>query len=80
MKLSVVSVGNSKGLRLPKIVLKKYQIQDEIDLELRDDHIILRPLPRKPRQGWEEAFKGMHDAGDDQLLIDDVFEDEDWEE
>ena len=79
MKLSIVAVGNSKGLRLPKVLLKKYQIQDEVDLELKDDCIVLRPLSAKPRQGWAEAFQRMHQASDDQLLIDDVFEDEDWE-
>lgn len=29
-----------------------------------------------PRNGWEKAFKEMHDNGDDQLLIDDTFDDE----
>ena len=31
---------------------------------------------KKPRQGWEEKFKKAAKNGDDQLLIDDVFEDE----
>lgn len=30
----------------------------------------------QPRKGWAEAFKEMHIAGDDHLLIPDVFEDE----
>jgi hypothetical protein len=29
-----------------------------------------------PRKGWSEAFQKMHEAGDDKLLIPDVFEDE----
>lgn len=29
-----------------------------------------------PRKGWSEAFQKMHVAGDDKLLIPDVFEDE----
>lgn len=33
-----------------------------------------------PRQGWEDDFKRMHDNGDDELLIDDIFEDENLEE
>jgi hypothetical protein len=28
------------------------------------------------RKGWEKAFKKMHENGDDQLLMADVFEDE----
>ena len=31
------------------------------------------------RAGWAEAAKRMHEFGDDQLLIDDVFEDEVFE-
>jgi antitoxin MazE len=34
----------------------------------------------EPRQGWEEAFKKMHENGDDQLLITDVFDDELFED
>jgi len=34
----------------------------------------------KPRKNWEQAFKQMHENGDDQLLIDDVFSDESLEE
>ncbi|GAG66905.1 unnamed protein product, partial [marine sediment metagenome] len=40
---------------------------------------ILKPVS-KPRSGWEEAFKEMHDNKDDQLLFDDVFQDENLEE
>jgi hypothetical protein len=39
------------------------------------------PQPRQnPREGWAEAFQQMHEDGDDVLLIDDVFEDETFEE
>ena len=31
------------------------------------------------RAGWAEAAKRMHEFGDDQLLIDDVFDDEVFE-
>ena len=30
----------------------------------------------QPRKGWAEAFKEMHEAGEDKLLIPDGFEDE----
>ena len=46
---------------------------------LENDHIILRPF-KEPRKGWSEAFAEMHVAGDDQLLIDDVFDDENFDE
>lgn len=37
-------------------------------------------LVSTPRKEWEEAFKKMHENGDDQLLIDDVLEDENLDE
>jgi len=46
---------------------------------LENDHIVLRPL-KEPRKGWSEAFQEMHASGDDQLLIDDVFDDENFDE
>jgi antitoxin MazE len=33
-----------------------------------------------PRQGWEKSFKKMHENGDEKLLIDGIFEDENFEE
>jgi antitoxin MazE len=75
MEVSVISIGNSKGIRLPKAVIDKYNIKDTIELVLEEDSIVLKPKA-SPRKGWEESFKEMHDNGDDQLLIDDIFEDE----
>lgn len=33
-----------------------------------------------PRKDWAKAFEEMHKNGDDKLLIDDVFDDETFEE
>ncbi|MDY3319921.1 AbrB/MazE/SpoVT family DNA-binding domain-containing protein [Riemerella anatipestifer] len=79
MELSVVNIGNSKGIRLSKTILEKYNIQDKIEIILKKGFIILKPKA-EPRKGWEEAFKQMNDNGDDQLLIDDVFDDENFDE
>lgn len=79
MELSVINIGNSKGIRLSKTILEKYSISDKIELILEKGYIILKPLS-EPRKGWDKAFKKMHENGDDQLLMDDVFEDENFEE
>lgn len=78
MEVSVISIGNSKGIRLPKTLLDKYNIKDRVELTLEPDSIVIKPKA-EPRKGWEESFKQMHENGDDQLLIDDVFEDENFE-
>ncbi len=79
MELSIINIGNSKGIRLSKTILEKYNIQDKIELILDKDFIVLKPKA-EPRKDWEKAFQEMHKNGDDQLLIDDVFDDENFEE
>ncbi len=79
MEISVIKIGNSKGIRLSKMLLDKYNIQDTVELILEKGQIVIKPLSR-PRKGWEKAFKRMAGNGDDRLLINDVFEDENLEE
>ncbi len=79
MEISVIRIGNSKGIRLAKTILEKYGIQDKVELILKEGYLILKPV-RKPREGWEASFKAMHENGDDELLIEDIFEDEDFQE
>jgi len=75
MQVSIIQIGNSKGIRLSKTLLEKYQITDKVELLLENDHMILRPVAQS-RIGWEESFAEMHKNGDDKLLIDSFFEDE----
>ncbi|MCZ2392317.1 MAG: AbrB/MazE/SpoVT family DNA-binding domain-containing protein [Chitinophagales bacterium] len=79
MEVQVINIGNSKGIRLPKSILEQYNISDTLELILEKDRIVLKPKA-VPRKGWEKSFKMMHANGDDQLLIDDIFEDETFEE
>lgn len=79
MELSVIKIGNSKGFRLSKTLIEKYNIKDKVELILEKGYIILKPIP-EPRKGWDLAFREMHEKGHDRLLIDDVFEDENLEE
>jgi antitoxin MazE len=79
MDISVIPIGNSKGIRLSKTLLEKYNITDKVELILEKGYIILKPKS-EPRTGWEKAFKKMHENGDDNLLMNDIFEDENFEE
>jgi len=79
MEISVIQIGNSKGLRLSKTLIEKYNIKDKVELILEKGQIIIKPIS-SPRKGWEKAFKEMNENGDDQLLLDDVFENENLEE
>ena len=79
MEASIIKIGNSKGLRLSKTILEKYNIKDKVELILEKGQIVLKPIP-SPRKDWENQFKKMSENGDDKLLMNDVFDDENLEE
>ena len=79
MQVSIIDIGNSKGIRLTKSLLERYDIKDKVEMVLEKGRIILKPIS-KPRQGWEKSFQQMHENGDDNLLIDDIFTDETLDE
>ena len=78
MELSVIQIGNSKGLRLTKSILETYNIKDKVELILEKEQIILRPIT-STRKGWDDAFKELHENGEDHLLMNDIFKDENFE-
>lgn len=80
MEVNIIAIGNSKGIRLSKSVLERYNIKDRIEIILERGHIILKPIQTETRKNWDKAFKQMHQEGDDHLLFNDVFEDENFDE
>jgi antitoxin MazE len=79
MDISVIQIGNSKGIRLSKTLIEKYDIKDTVEVTLEKGYIILRPKAT-PRKAWDKAFKKMHENHDDKPLMADVFDDENFEE
>lgn len=67
MKANVVRIGNSRGIRIPKAVLEHCRLTDAVELDVQEDHLVIRPAA-KSRKGWDEAFRRMHQQGDDTLL------------
>jgi antitoxin MazE len=74
MKIPIIAMGHSKGILLTESILKKFGITDVVELVLELDGIKIRPSI-SPRLGWANAFQKMHDAGDDELLINDSMSD-----
>jgi len=68
METPIIQIGNSKGIRLSKTILDRYDIVDMVDLELRKNHIHITPL-NQPRKGWDKAFIEMNSKGEDTLLL-----------
>jgi antitoxin MazE len=68
MRIDIVQIGNSKGIRLPKSVLDICHFEDAVDLEIKQGMVILHSLQKKPRKDWDKVFKQMAIACDDRLL------------
>jgi antitoxin MazE len=58
VKSRIIKIGNSRGIRIPKILLDQAQLGDEIEVEVQGDKIIVSSV-RGPRQGWDEQFVEM---------------------
>ena len=63
-KTHIIRIGNSQGVRIPKIWLEQLHLGEELEMALQADQLVIRSA-RRPRQGWEEQFHAMHERGDD---------------
>jgi antitoxin MazE len=81
MKVSLISIGNSKGVRIPASVIRECGLGAELELRVKNGSVVLSPA-RAVRGGWSDAFRRMAAEGDDApLLPEDVgtqFDAEDW--
>lgn len=67
MITKVVKIGNSRGIRIPKSIIEQSGIKNEVELEVKNDKIIIKALSEK-RKNWSLAFKKMSKNNDDLLL------------
>jgi len=44
MRIPIVDIGNSKGIRIPQAILRQVSFSDDVDLEIVDGKIVLRRL------------------------------------
>ena len=82
MKAQIVQIGNSQGIRIPKVLLEESGIRGEVELEICADGILLRNIS-KPRSNWDARFKALADHDDDfavtELPSSSEFEAKEWQ-
>ncbi len=66
MKAQIIQIGNSQGIRIPKVLLEDSHITGEVEFELHSEGILIRNT-QQPRAGWDEAFRLMSENEDDEL-------------
>ena len=67
MITKVIKIGNSRGIRIPKSIIDQSGLKNEVELEVKDDKIIIKAVS-KMRENWDSAFQKMSQNNDDILL------------
>lgn len=81
MEAKIVRVGNSKGIIIPSKLMKLIGLKEKVAIDVKDNKIIITPVEKKVREGWEELIKEeVEKYGSGENLIPDVFADEDLDE
>jgi antitoxin MazE len=79
MRTRLVRIGNSQGVRIPKLLIEQSGLCGELEMESRQGALVIRAA-RKPRAGWASAFREMAERGDDAPLPDLSVSMSDWDE
>ncbi|MEO1067940.1 MAG: AbrB/MazE/SpoVT family DNA-binding domain-containing protein [Cyanobacteria bacterium J06638_6] len=77
IKTRIVKIGNSQGVRIPKLLLEQSGIHAEVEIEVQGDHLTIRTASQL-RAGWDQAFATMAEQHDD-ILLDEV-NSTDWDQ
>lgn len=67
MKATLVRIGNSRGIRLPKPVIEQCGFENQVEMQVHHHELVIRSAS-KPREGWASAFARMSECGDDEIL------------
>ena len=81
MRVKLVAIGNSKGIRIPRPLIKACGFGDQVEMRVDDGTVVLAPV-RNVREGWDAAYEKMAAEGDDVLLVpahlDHEWDDAEW--
>jgi antitoxin MazE len=80
MKVQIIQIGNSQGIRIPKAVLEETNLSGEVEMEVTPEGLLIRNIKR-PRGDWDAVFKSLSDADDDLPVNDAVtgFTKKEWQ-
>jgi antitoxin MazE len=79
MRARIIRIGNSHGILIPRALIEKTGLGEEVEIQVEGNTLIVQPVARA-RTGWDAALKKMADAGDDTLLDGEVHIPTSWEE
>ena len=74
MLTSMRKIGNSRGVLIPAAFLVSCQIEDQVDMQLQDGQIVIKPVRSKLRHGWFDDVVAPSKANS----VQEVLEARDW--
>jgi len=81
MKTELIKIGNSQGLRIPKLLLEQCGLKGSVNLEVKGHSLVISP-ELSIREGWDKAFQKMAKNADDTPLMNEAepnsFDEEEW--
>jgi antitoxin MazE len=83
METTIVKIGNSKGLIIPKRLLDTLGEGKNVDISIMDGGLLIKPLTEnKARANWEKQFyqaiANGHKPEDDSIHVENDFDKEEW--
>ena len=83
METTIVKIGNSKGLIIPKKLLSTFGEARQVDIQVKDGGLLITPLTEsKARSNWEQLFNDAIAKGftpeNDVIDIENDFDKKEW--
>lgn len=66
MRAQLVRIGNSQGVRLPKVIIEQAGLGPNLEVAVEDGAVIIRASGKK-RRGWAEDAKACRAKAEDHL-------------
>lgn len=79
VKTNIVKIGNSHGIRIPKLLLEQIGLMGQVEVEAQSHQLVVRPIIKTTREGWSEKFQEMAARGDDELLDEETLSASQWD-
>jgi antitoxin MazE len=80
MLTTIRRLGNSRGILIPKPLLKQAGLEDQAEILVEGNTLLVRRPKKVARQGWAEASKEIAARAEDRLVLGDFANeaDADW--
>jgi antitoxin MazE len=82
MRTELVSIGNSRGIRIPKPFIEQCGLDKVVELVATSEGLVITPH-HSARHGWREAFATAASSKGEKLLLDRIrpnaFDSREWE-